>query len=301
VAAPLTAPVPAIDAALVGRLIAEQFPHWAALPVRPVAAGGWDNRTFHLGDRMTVRLPSAPGYAPQVEKEQRWLPLLGPRLPLPVPAPLARGAPSGDFPLPWSVYGWIDGDPATTGAITDRTRFAVDLAVFLRALAAVDPAGGPGPGSHNGFRGAPPAVYDDETRAAVADLRDVLPAARVLAVWDAALAATATGAPVWFHGDVAPGNLLVRGGRLAAVIDFGSCGVGDPACDLAIAWTMFTGDSRRAFRAGRAADPGMWARGRGWALWKALITWAGCRSTDPARVAESRTVVQRILADDTPA
>jgi aminoglycoside phosphotransferase (APT) family kinase protein len=159
-----------IDAALVRRLIAAQFPRWADLPVRPVEVGGWDNRTFHLGPRMTVRLPSAAHYASQVEKEHRWLPKLAPLLPLPIPVPLAKGAPAEGYPWQWSVYRWLEGEAAAVGRISDLRRFAISLAGFLGALQRVDPAGGPSPGRHNFFRGGPLTVYDAETRQAIAAL-----------------------------------------------------------------------------------------------------------------------------------
>lgn len=258
---------------MVRRLIARQFPHWAGLPVRPVATNGWDNQTFHLGDRMSVRLPTAREYALAVDKEHRWLPMFASRMPLPIPVPLAKGVPGEDFAFPWSVYEWIDGEPAGTGAIGDLTGLAAGLAAFLVSLRRIDPVGGPEPGLHNWFRGGPLRIYDSQARRAIEVLDGRVPRDAVTQIWESALEATWDGRPVWFHGDVAAGNLLVRDGALAAVIDFGTCGVGDPACDLAIAWTLLSGASREAFRAGIDVDAGTWARGRGWALWKALITY----------------------------
>jgi aminoglycoside phosphotransferase (APT) family kinase protein len=286
-----------IDAALVRRLIAAQFPPWADLPVRPVEAGGWDNRTFRLGPRMTARLPSAEPYALQVEKEHRWLPKLAPLLPLPIPVPLAKGAPAGGYPWQWSVYRWLEGEPASVGGIADLRRFATDLAEFLNALRRSDPTGGPPPGRHNFFRGGPLTVYDAETRQAIAALEGRVDTGAASAVWQAALGAKWDGSPVWFHGDVAAGNLLVEDGRLGAVIDFGTSGVGDPACDLAIAWTLFGGESRDAFRAAMGLDDATWARGRGWTLWKALITLAEHIDTDPSQAAGARRVIDEVLAD----
>ncbi|MFJ6194591.1 aminoglycoside phosphotransferase family protein [Micromonospora sp. NPDC092111] len=277
---------PHLDSTLVRRLVAGQFPAWADLPVRPLAAGGWDNRTFHLGDAMTVRLPSAPGYAAQVAKEQRWLPYLAPRLPLPVPVPLGWGRPAEGYPFEWSVYRWIDGRQATPERIADLTVFATDLAGFLTALHRVDPAGGPAAGPHTCWRGGPLRTYDGEIRAVIARSAGRFPVDPVTRIWAAALTSTWSGPPVWFHGDVAFGNLLVRDGRLAAVIDFGVCGVGDPACDLTIAWTLLDTPARTAFRAALGVDAGTWARARGWALWKALIT---LDNPDPARAAEATT------------
>jgi aminoglycoside phosphotransferase (APT) family kinase protein len=286
-----------INVSLVRRLIATQFPQWADLPVEPVEAGGWDNKTFHLGAHMTVRLPSAARYAPQVEKEHRWLPKLAPLLPLPIPVPLAMGVPADGYPWHWSVYRWLEGEVATAGRIADLSEFATTLADFLTALYRIDPSGGPPPGQHNFFRGGPLAVYDAETRQALATLDGRIDTDAALAAWEAALASSWHGAPVWFHGDVAAGNLLVERGCLSAVIDFGTSGVGDSSCDLAIAWTLFEGESREAFRGVLGTDDASWARGRGWALWKALITLADVIDTDPLLAARLRREIDDILAD----
>ena len=233
---------------LVSRLVAMQFPQWANLAVARVDLDGNDNTTFRLGDEFSVRLPSADAYVPQVDKEQRWLPFLAPHLPLPIP------------------------EPATAERVHDETRFATELAGFLAALYAIDPTDGPAAGAHSFFRGGPLDALDADARQAIAALAHELDADAASAVWEAALA-TVWGRPsVWVHGDVTNSNLLVQDGRLCAVLDFGCSAVGDPACDLAIAWTYFRGESREAFGAGLAFDDGTWARGRGWALWKALIT-----------------------------
>lgn len=262
-----------IDAALAARLVEQQFPGWADLPVVPVEVSGWDNRTFRLGDTMTVRLPSAEVYVASVEKEQTWLPRLAPHLPLPIPVPVGAGVSSDEYPWPWSVRRWLDGHPAVRERVADMTAFAGDVAGFLHALHGITPAEGPPAGMHSFHRGASPEFYDAETREAIAALGDRIDGRAATDVWEAALAARWTGEPVWFHGDIAWGNLLVDdNGRLSAVIDFGTSGVGDPACDLVITWTYFRGESRERFRDRMAADPAMWARARGWALWKALIT-----------------------------
>jgi aminoglycoside phosphotransferase (APT) family kinase protein len=286
-----------ITAALVARLIAEQFPQWSGLPIRKVAVDGVDNTTFRLGDSMSVRLPSADCYAEQPGKEHRWLPWLAPQLPLPIPRPLAQGVPGRAFPRPWSVYQWIDGEPATADNIASLPRFAADLAAFLAALYRLDPAGGPEPGTHNFHRGGPVAVYDSQTRAALAALRDHIDTGLATRVWEAALAADEPTAAVWFHGDAQPGNLLVRDGRLSAVIDFGCAGVGDPAGDTTIAWTFFAGESRDTFRAGLGLDAATWARGRGWAIWKAMIVLVEELPGDPEGAAFTAAVIDSILAD----
>jgi len=262
-----------IDVPLVRRLIATKFPQWADLEIKPVEFRGWDNKTFHLGQHMTVRLPSHAEYAGQVEKEQHWLPKLAPYLPLLIPMPQAMGKPSPEYPLHWSIYKWLEGSPASIECIADLSQFATALAEFLSALQQCDATGGPLAGEHNFYRGGSLSIYDTETREAIENLEDKNYAKATTEVWDLALASAWERPPVWVHGDVAVGNLLVKNGQLSAVIDFGQLGIGDPACDLAIAWTFFTGENREAFRSVLNLDKATWERGRGWALWKALC-WA---------------------------
>ncbi|GAA0954036.1 aminoglycoside phosphotransferase family protein [Kribbella koreensis] len=273
-----------IDAGLVRRLIKAQFPQWSELPITPVKVDGWDNRTYRLGDALTVRLPTAAGYAPAVDKEDEWLPRLAPQLPVAVPEPVGKGVPGEGYAFNWSIRRWLEGSTASVDRIDDLPGFAVSVASFIRALQRCDATGGPAGGAHSFFRGASPVHYDDGTRQALVRLADQVDVAACTEVWEAAIGSSFAGPPVWFHGDIAHGNLLVVDGRLSAVIDFGTSGVGDPACDLVIAWTMFSGESREAFRRTVAQDAGTWARARGWALWKALIT-------------DDLHVVEQVLAD----
>lgn len=288
---------PNIDVQLVSLLVAAQFPQWAHLPISSVELDGWDNTSFRLGDEMSVRMPSGQAYASQVEKEHHWLPLLKPQLPLPIPVPLAMGAPGEGYPWHWSVYRWLEGENAAIERIADLRQFAVSLARFLTALQRVDPDGGSQPGAHNFFRGGPLSVYDGETRDALATLKDEIDVEAATAVWEAALQARWPTPPVWVHGDVASGNLLVEDGVLSAVIDFGCSAVGDPACDTTIAWTLLSGESREMFREALDVDDGTWARGRGWALWKALITLAEHLDTNRLKAKEARRVIEDVLAD----
>ncbi|MEU4679054.1 aminoglycoside phosphotransferase family protein [Micromonospora sp. NPDC023737] len=295
---PALGPLPqriAVDVEQARRLVADQFPQWADLPVEPVANGGWDNWTFHLGPEMSVRLPSAAEYARAVDKEHRWLPTLATRLPLPVPTPLAKGEPGAGYPYSWSIYRWLAGTPAHPDRLADPVRFALDLAEFLAALQNIDAAGGPQPGLHNWFRGGTLRTFDKEVERALAELGDRVDTELVRAIWTSALGADWDGVDRWFHGDIAAGNLLVADGQLVAVIDFGTCGVGDPACDLAIAWTLLTPDGRQAFRERLSVDEATWARGRGWALWKTL---AACSYTfeDPEDAEEYASAL-RVLGE----
>lgn len=262
-----------IDINLVKNLITTQFPQWAHLPIKPVQFSGWDNKTFHLGSDMSVRLPSHVDYALQVEKEQYWLPKLGPHLPFPIAMPITMGKPSPEYPLSWSIYQWLEGDTASLKRIDDLDKFGADLAHFLNALHQCDATKGPIAGEHNFYRGGNLSIYEGETREAIANLEDKTCAQKASEIWDLALSSSWKLNPVWVHGDFAKGNLLVHRGHLSAVIDFGQLGIGDPACDLVIAWTFLNAQGRDTFRETLKLDKATWQRARGWALWKALC-WA---------------------------
>ncbi|HEX2035932.1 MAG TPA: aminoglycoside phosphotransferase family protein [Chloroflexota bacterium] len=286
------------DVPLVRRLLAGQFPHWAHLPIEPVPSAGTDNAIYRLGEDMAVRLPRIAAATGQLQKEARWLPKLAPHLPLAIPTPLAAGAPAEGFPWHWSVYRWLEGQTATIDRFADPRQAAIDLARFVTAMHGIDAAGGPPPGAHNSFRGVPLAMRDESTRAAIASLRGTLTSGAVSAAWEAALRAPAwQGPPVWIHGDLSAGNLLVVRGSLSAVIDFGCLGIGDPACDLMVAWTLFSGQSREAFRAALSVDQATWARGRGWALSWALIFIPYYVETNPVGVASARRTIEEVLAE----
>ncbi len=258
-----------VSAELAQRLIATQLPDWAGLPLVLMPSTGTDHTLFRLGDELLVRFPRIDWAADQAVSDQRWLPWLAPQLPLPIPCPLAVGEPAEDYPWPWSIVPWIDGEPPTP-ADADLEPVAAELAGFVRALAAVDPA--PGPAIADGHRGARLHAIDGPTRQAVAELGDRVDSGAVLRAWDEALEAEQSPyARAWVHSDLLPGNVLVRDGRLAAVIDFGGLGVGDPATDLIPAWALFDAQSREVFRAGLGYDDGAWVRGRGWALSLALF------------------------------
>jgi aminoglycoside phosphotransferase (APT) family kinase protein len=262
---------PTIDEALVQQLVASQFPEWGNLPVRRVQPGGWDNVTFRLGDRMAVRLPSAAEYVPQIEKQHAWLPKLAPSLPLRIPEFLALGSPGDRYPWAWSITTWLAGGAATRERLVAPEEFARDLAEFLNALEGIEARGGPLPGPHNFHRGGSLHIYDEEARRAIEILKHEIDAKRAYDLWTNALGTTWCREPVWLHGDITCGNVLLNHGRLSAVIDFGMLGVGDPACDLAIAWTFLERRDRESFREALAVDDDTWTRGRAWALWKATI------------------------------
>ncbi len=286
------------DVSLVRRLLAAQFPHWAELPIEPVCSAGTDNALYRLGDDMAVRLPRIHWATAQVDKEQCWLPILAPLLPLAIPVPLAKGKPGEGYPWHWSVYRWLKGENAAMERIADPRQAATELAQFIAALQRIDPAGGPSPGAHNSFRGVPLSTRDAETRTAIASLDGMLDTDAVTAAWDTALQAPVWhGPPVWIHGDLQPGNLLVQQGQLSAVIDFGCLGVGDPACDLQVAWNLLSAETRDVFRAVLAVDDAMWARGRGWALSQALIFIPYYLNTNPVGIGHARRTIDEVLAE----
>lgn len=290
------------DETLVRRLLAAQFPQWTDLPIVRAERFGTDNATYRLGEDMLVRLPRFPRWAPQVDREQRWLPRLAPHLPLAIPVPLAMGAPAEGYPFRWSVYPWLRGENPTIESIQDPDQAATDLAGFITALRQIDPAGGPPPESSNAFRGVsmgdprPSIAEDTDVRQRIAALDGYVDTGALTAVWEAALAAPAWDAPpVWIHGDLSRGNLLAVDGRLRAVIDFGCMAIGDPACDLQVAWTFLPASARAAFRASLGVDRATWARGRGWGMATSLP--APADFTDPARAPAAHRHIDGFIAD----
>ena len=281
-----------IDAALVGRLIAEQFPRWADLPIRAVRSTGTVNAIYRLGDRLCARLPRVEEWAQDLEKEWRWLPKLAPHLPLRVPEPLGKGHPTGSYPFSWAVYGWIDGRPYSDDLVDDEQQAARELARFVAELRRIDPAGAPRSGRR------PLRELDAVTRAAIEAARGVIDDDAATAAWERALEAPAwKGTPVWIHADLLRPNVLVRDGQLRAVIDFGGTGVGDPAADVIAAWSVFGRTGRRAFRDALDVDDGTWNRARGFALHQAALIIPYYGRTNPEFVSLARRTVEEVLAD----
>lgn len=283
------------NAGLVRSLLSRRFPEYLGLPVRPVEEQGHDNRMFRLGSELTVRLPSAQAYADHVYLEWEHLPRLQNALDFPIAAPIALGEPDERFPFPWTIGKWIDGETLTHENVCGEAELARDLSAWLRRLQAADAANTPLAGAHNFYRGGDLAVYHRETEEALKTLQGVLSQediSRYRKIWEDALSTRYTGAPVWVHGDVAVGNLLVRDGRLTALIDFGTFAAGDPACDYVMAWTFFRSPARRVFLEGLPKD--MILRAKGWALWKALITYY---DENPKPRALSKVVLSALLEE----
>ena len=284
------------DTALVRRLLAGQFPQWADLAIEQVVSYGTDHDIYRLGDHLAARLPRIGWATGQAAKEREWLPKLAPHLPLAVPVQRAIGHAAESYPFDWSVYEWLPGENAN-GTIDDLDQAAVALAGFVKALRTIDVTGAhPRP---PGSRGAPLAELDKDVRRSIAALGDRIDTDAALRSWEEALNAPEwDGEDVWVQGDLLPGNLLVVDGRLSAVIDFGCLNVGDPACDLQPAWNVFADDSRARYRAELEADDASWLRGRGWALYQAVMALPYYWDTNPGMIRQASHALAQVLADD---
>lgn len=285
-----------IPESLVRSLVDRQFPQWEGLSLRPVTAFGTDHRLFRLGEELLVRMPVYADSADQAVSDARWLPRLAPHLPVEVPVPLSTGEPGEGYPFPWSVVPWLPGRTLDE-ADGDRMKFAEDLADFVAALQQADTDGGPIKAGET--RGAPLSA-DWAVEEQLEELGDLVDGDRARAVWLAALdAGPWDGPPVWIHGDLLDGNLIVRDGRLAAVIDFGALGVADPAPDVVPAWTLFGGESRRIYRERLDVDDATWTRARAWAMLPALNGLTYYAESVPAFAARSRRHLDAVLGDPT--
>ena len=282
-----------IDSQLVRSLLRAQFPEYAHLRIAPVVPGGHDNRTFRIGERFAARLPSAEPYAAHIRVEHEFLPRLGRGLPFRIPEPLGLGQPGCGFPWQWTLNRWIPGEAMSSANAANLDLLARDLAVFLTALHAIDATGAPAPGDANFHRGGDLAVYGDETEGLIRRLRGLIDTRATTRAWRSACATRWEG-PVWLHGDLAADNLLLREGRLHAVIDFGQLAAGDPACDLTVAWTLLDKRSSTMFRERLHLDDDTWARARGWALWKQLLNLDSARRSGAAETPEILGTIARI-------
>lgn len=287
----------AIDASTVRALLQEQHPDLVSLPLIDVGAG-WDNQMYRLGDTLAVRLPRRAAAAPLVVHEQRWLPVLASRLPLPIPAPLRTGRPGCGFPWSWSVVPWFEGRSAAVAPPADALAAATSLGACLCALHQPAPFDAP----YNPWRGVPLAERSAAVRERALRLADQLDSRRIVTLWDEIVRTPPwSGPPLWIHGDLHPGNLLVHHGLLSAIIDFGDLTAGDPATDLSVAWMLLPASARPAFRAAarrpdESVDDDTWTRARGWALALGLAYLAGSRD-DQRLEAVGRATVRAALEE----
>jgi aminoglycoside phosphotransferase (APT) family kinase protein len=280
-----------IDAELVGRLLAEQFPELDDLPITAFRSTGTVNAVFRIGDELYARLPRLPEWTADLDKEWLWLPRLAPLTSLRIPEPFGRGRPGCGYPHTWALYRWIKGTPYADDLV-DEGQAAADLAQFVLELRGADPVGAPRGGR------SPLADLDVGTRASIEQARGSIDADAALDAWEDALDAPAwDGTPVWIHSDLLRPNLLVRARRLSAVIDFGSAGVGDPATDVIAAWSVFGPVGRETFRDALDVDEVTWRRSRGIALHQAAMIIPYYRVTNPEFTALAIRTVTEVLAD----
>lgn len=282
---------------LVQKLISEQFPQYAHLPISEVERQGHDNYTYRLGEDMLVRMPSAVCYAEKIAIEYDLLPKLAKYLSFQIPTPLRMGKPSQDYPYPFSIYRWLSGKSLNLLTLneSENEQLASDLAQFLKELQAITDVSGPLPGQHNFWRGDHISVYDKDFRAQIAKLADIIDGDKAMDLWERACATKWEKAPVWIHGDFAIGNFLIENGKLSAVIDFGGVAIGDPACDLVIAWTYFSGKARSIFINENEQDPDTWLRARAWALWKATFELCELNDHQGRGAALQMTIIDNVM------
>jgi aminoglycoside phosphotransferase (APT) family kinase protein len=287
-----------IDVSLARRLLTEQMPEYHALPLRRISSGGTDNAVFRLGDDLAIRMPLHASSVDGLLKEVRWLPVIAPHLPLPVPEVVWTGEPGDSYPCPWAVVRWLEGEDALTGRIGSIRETAHTLGRFVTELQGIDMTGAPPPGTQGFIRGLPLVGRDSSFRAALAQCDGLVNVERVRQVWDDALAAPEWDRPpVWLHADLIPGNLLLQDGRLAGVLDFGAMATGDPAYDVTPAWHLLDRDTRPAFREIVGADDATWHRARGLVVSGGVMALAYYLHSNPSMVATARRGIREALAD----
>lgn len=286
-----------ITPSLAQKLIMKQFPEYAHLPITSVEEQGHDNRTYRLGETMLIRMPTMECYALKVPKEQALLPKLAPHLSIKIPTPIKMGAPSQDYPYPFSIYKWLEGASLNILPLNHDylEKLAFDLATFLKELQSINTVEGPTPGQHNWWRGDHISVYDKEAREQFSALSGIIDRHRAVNLWEQACITKWNKPPVWIHGDFAIGNMLVKNNKVSAIIDFGGMGIGDPACDLVIAWTYLTGKARNIFIQEIDLDEETWIRARAWALWKATFELCQINNKDSAKASVHKSIIKTIL------
>ncbi|MBO3095382.1 aminoglycoside phosphotransferase family protein [Cellulomonas dongxiuzhuiae] len=279
----------AITTEQVRALVADQHPRWRDLPVQALPHRGTDHALFRLGEDLAVRMPRISGARGAVDRERAVTERLAALVGVEAPVPVASGEPGHGFPWRWSVVRWVAGTTATQ----PTPALAGDLARVVRRLRAVDLQG-----PVNERRAHPLA---DLTRLVAADadaVRDEVPVGLVMRAWEESCAADPwDGVGVWLHGDLAPGNVVVRDGRLVGLIDWGGTGLGDPAGDLGPAWNFLDAPSREVFRRALGEDDATWLRGRGWALRQALLQLPYYRTRYVPLAEHARGTIRAVLQD----
>lgn len=279
------------------KLIAEQFPEYADVPIISVEKQGHDNRTYRLGNDMLIRMPTAESYALKVPKEQVLLPKLAPYLTISIPVPIKMGIPSKLYPYHFSIYKWLPGTSINLLVLDNDCleKLAFDLAKFLKELQSINSIDGPAPGLHNWWRGDHVSVYDQGAREQITKLSGVIDKDKAINLWERACQTKWNNKPVWIHGDFAIGNMLIQNGKLSAIIDCGGMGVGDPASDLVIAWTFLKDTARGIFIKEMALDENTWLRAKAWALWKATFELCEIADQNSPEASIHKKIIEEVL------
>ena len=284
-----------VDNCLVRALLKSQYPQWAHLPLKTIPSSGTDNVLFRLGSEYVVRLPRIDWATESIHKEFEWVPKISRFLTIPISTPLFKGDPELSYPWSWTVTRWNEGHTPNLEKEGEYALLANDLADFLNELHQIPLANGP-----TSRRGIPLTELDADTRKAIACLKGEIDVESVTSRWNQLSSAPSWSKdPVWVHGDFLPGNILVQNNRLSAVIDFSDVGMGDPACDLVIGWSLLNSHSRRYFRENlKNIDDATWDRGRGWALSIALIMLPYYKYSNPVLALLARQMIDNVLCDE---
>jgi aminoglycoside phosphotransferase (APT) family kinase protein len=281
-----------IDAGLVQGMLAEQFPALASLPIVSVPSSGTMNAIYRIGPDLYARLPRVARAVADLERERQWLPWLASQLPLPIPEPVGEGHPNEAYPLPWALYRWLEGSTYSDECVRDETQAACDLAQFVLALRRLDPSGVPRAGRR------PLRELAARTRTAIAEARGVIDTDAALSAWEEAIETPPwQGEARWIHTDLLRPNILIRAGRISAIIDFGAAGAGDPAADLIAAWSVFGPAGRKAYLSIASMDDDARRRARGFALHQAALIIPYYAETNPGFVAHAQRTVEQVLLD----
>jgi len=282
-----------INSNIVCSLLKEQFPEWLNLSLKLIKSQGTDNVMYQLGDDKVIRLPRTYGSALSLQKECDWLPKLAPKLPIPVPVPIARGIPSTYYPHPWAICQFLEGSNPCIENRLDLQQASKDMAHFIDMMQKIPVKSGP-----ECRRGLPLDSRAQETRDAIQNVTEMYDAKLLNEIWDSMLAVPSWhGSPVWIHGDLHAGNLLAKNNLITAVLDFGSAGVGDPACDLMVAWTLLDTDSRKQFQEIIQYDDATWQRGRGWAFTMGLVAYPYYKETDPLLASIAKRALDEVVTE----
>ena len=291
----------------VNNLIKEQFQEYSHLEIKPVETSGWDNKTFKLGESISIRLPSAECYINQVNKEQKWLPILKQHLSIPISEPIKMGLPSSDYPWNWSIYKWINGKSANIYNFNENclNKIALELANFLNELHTIDISldlnNELTAGDHNFHRGGSLEFYNNEFINNITNLKNNnfdIDYEKINIIWQKAISSKWNNKSVFIHGDLSSGNIIIENNNLKGIIDFGQLGIGDPACDLVISWTFLDNESRKIFKLNlNNIDADTWIRAYGWCIWKSIITINSIDDKNSIKVIEQKNIIDNILKE----